>query len=99
MNYTCALPTSFYPLCINPLAIASSVNFGTNWAKLHRRRQFTFYPKTLKDIEAFAEELGVAEAEMARWCIERGLKALHDGERPRTVSVEKVTLVRPTQLP
>ena len=63
------------------------------------RRQFTFYPETLKDIEVFAEELGVAEAEMARWCIERGLKAPHDGERPRTVSIEKVALVRPTQIP
>jgi hypothetical protein len=63
------------------------------------RRQFTFYPETLKDIEAFAEELGVAEAEMARWCIERGLKALHEGERPLTVSIAKVALVRPTQVP
>lgn len=59
------------------------------------RRQFTFWPETLTDLKTMAAELGTTEAEAARWCMERGLKAFLDGEMPDTKPSGGVQLERP----
>lgn len=60
------------------------------------RRQFTYYPDTLQRLAVAARELGVAEAEIARWCMERGLQALEAGERPQVIPAGAV-LARPQE--
>lgn len=59
------------------------------------RRQYTFYPETLHELAVAAAEYGVAETEMARWCMEYGLAALRRGEGPEIVTSQVRHLARP----
>lgn len=70
----------------------------TGHSKKHGRFvQFTMRldEETVKEMKSRAQEIGITDTQMYRWVVDRGLKALADGERPEIEYRQVPSIVSP----